>query len=150
MVFRLWGFFQSLKGLLFRYLAGTMVVLYSDHHLFNRPVFRPTFEYWFTIQIPVTMVPGIWIVNHLNNEQLSSCYTDVSAIQMFTIQITTVKENLHRSKYKWMEPIFTWHVVHCGWTRSSTCYCQRCARATARVVNIAFGMATFSTWKCQK
>ena len=33
----------------------------SDHHLVNRPVFRTPFEYWSVIQMPSTMVQGIWI-----------------------------------------------------------------------------------------
>ena len=36
------------------------------------------------------MVPGIWMANHLNNEQVNVCYSDVYAIEMFTIQILTV------------------------------------------------------------
>ena len=67
-------------------MPGTMVVWYSDHHLVNRPVLRPPFEYWSAIQ----MRSGIWITNHLNNEQLKVRYSDVSIIQMLAVQIPTV------------------------------------------------------------
>ena len=50
----------------------------SDHHLNTGLLFTGT------------MVPGIWIVDHLNNEPVKVCYSDVSAIQKFAIQIHTV------------------------------------------------------------
>ena len=58
------------------------LVLYSDHG----DLFSPCM----VIQMSSTMVPGIWIANHLNNEQVNVCYSDVYAIEMFTIQILTV------------------------------------------------------------
>ena len=42
--------------------------LVFDHHLVNWLVFRPPFEYGSAIQMPGTLVPGIWITNHLKNE----------------------------------------------------------------------------------
>ena len=63
--------------------ACTMVVGYWDHHVDNWPRFRPPFENQFTIQLPGTMLPGIWIANHLNYEQVNIsvlryfCYSDV-------------------------------------------------------------------------
>ena len=36
--------------------------------------------------MPSTIVPGIWIVNYLNNKQVKVCYSDVSSIQIFTVQ----------------------------------------------------------------
>ena len=52
--------------------------------------FRLPFEYWFAIQMPGTIVLSIWIANHLNNDQVKVCYSDVAAIQMFAIQIPPV------------------------------------------------------------
>ena len=40
--------------------------------------------------MPGTMVPGIQIANHFNNEKVKVCYLDVSDIQMFGIQTPTV------------------------------------------------------------
>ena len=65
-------------------MQGNMVVWSSEHHLVNRPVFRP-FEYRSAIQMPGTMVSGIWIVNHLNNKQVIInysvvCYSDPHCI----------------------------------------------------------------------
>ena len=54
------------------------------------PVFRPPCEYQTTIQMVV------WITNyhlntrHLNTRRVKVHYSDVSVIQMFVIQITTV------------------------------------------------------------
>ena len=39
--------------------ANTLVFWYSDHHLANKLVSRPTFEYQSSIQPPGTMAPGI-------------------------------------------------------------------------------------------
>ena len=53
-------------------IPGTMVVPYSDHHLVNGLVFRPPVEYQSDIQMPGTMVPGIWIANRLNKCHLNT------------------------------------------------------------------------------
>ena len=57
-------------------LFGHQMVFSSDHHLVNRPLFRPPFEYQSAIQMPGSMVPAIWIAYHLNNEQVKVCYSD--------------------------------------------------------------------------
>ena len=64
----------------------TMVAWYSEHYLVNEPLFRPPFENWSSIHMPVTMV-------HLKREPSEPLKIDisVSAVQMFTIQIPTVK-----------------------------------------------------------
>ena len=67
-------------------LGGTIILL----ALFAQK-YRLQLEYRSAIQVPSTMVPGISIVNHLNNEQVKNHYTNVSAIQMFTYQIPTVQ-----------------------------------------------------------
>ena len=66
------------------------LVWYSDHGI-------SSLVKWFTIQIPGTMVRGILIVNHLDNKQEKVCYLDVSAIQMFAIQVPTI----HRGSDQW-------------------------------------------------
>ena len=71
-------------------MPSSMVVGYSDHYLVNGPVFRPPFDYRSAIQMPGT---SIWIANHLNNEQVKVCYSDVSAIQMFAIQIPSKRNS---------------------------------------------------------
>ena len=68
----------------------TMKVWYSEHHLVNWPVFRPPFEYRSSIQMPGTMVPGIWIANYLNNEQIKASSSNVSAFQIVAIQILII------------------------------------------------------------
>ena len=45
------------------------LVRYSNHHLFNGLVFRPSFEYRSVIQMPGFMVQGTWIENQLNNKE---------------------------------------------------------------------------------
>ena len=52
-------------------MHSTMDVQYSDHHLIYGLVFRPPFENQSKIQMPGSMVPGIWIANHLNNGNLT-------------------------------------------------------------------------------
>ena len=37
------------------------------------------------------MVPGTWITNHLNKEQIKVSYLEASAFQMFAIQMPTVR-----------------------------------------------------------
>ena len=59
-------------------MPDTMLVWYSDHHLVNKPDIRRQFVYCSAIQMPSTIIPGIWIANHLNNKQVKSCYSDVS------------------------------------------------------------------------
>ena len=71
-------------------MLGTIVVWYSDYHLVNEPVFRPPIEYQSPIQMSGTMELGIWIANHVNREQVKVCFSNVSAFQMFTIQILIV------------------------------------------------------------
>ena len=68
-------------------MPSTIVVWYSDHHLVNWTVFRPPFEKRFTIQMPNTMVLGIWTPNHLNNKQVEVDNSGVSAIQILTVII---------------------------------------------------------------
>ena len=49
------------------------------------PVFRLPFEYWTSIQM------AVWTPDyHLNTGQVKFCYSDVSLIQTFFIQIPTV------------------------------------------------------------
>ena len=81
-------------------MPSTMVVWYSYYHLINGPVFRPPFEYRSVIEMPGTMVRGIWLANHLNNEQVKVCHSDVSVIQMFAIQIPTVFLSIYRSFFR--------------------------------------------------
>ena len=72
-------------------MPGTMVVVwYTDHHLVNELVFRPPFEYRSAIQMSNTVVSGICIANHLNNDQVKVFRSDVSVFQMSAIQIPTV------------------------------------------------------------
>ena len=64
---------------------------------------------WSAIQMPGTMVPGIWIAGHLNEQPVKVCYSDVFAIQIntllntqwrfldvFAIQFTTVLNTQRR------------------------------------------------------
>ena len=52
---------------------------------------KPLFEYQSVIKMPGAMALGICIANHLNNEHVKFHYLDVSAIQIFAIQIPTVQ-----------------------------------------------------------
>ena len=74
-----------------------MLVRYSDHNLINRPIFRPPFEYRSAIQMPCSMVPGIWIANHFNNKQVKVPSLEVSAVYLLAIQIPLVL-NFHQVK----------------------------------------------------
>ena len=67
-------------------MPSTVVVQFSDQHLCQDSDHHLNTGLLF----PGTMVPGIWIVNHLNNEPVKVCYSDVSAIQKFAIQIHTI------------------------------------------------------------
>ena len=79
-------------------IPSTMVVQYSDHHLVNRQVFKPPFEYWSTIQMPDTMVPGIRRVNHLNKKQLKVCYSDVSLFRLLLFRSPLYPDLIHFHK----------------------------------------------------
>ena len=57
-------FSRDLNNELVRYsdhgdLFDHQMVFSSDHHLVNRPLFRPPFEYQSAIQMPGSMVPAI-------------------------------------------------------------------------------------------
>ena len=78
-------------------MPGNIEVWYSNHHLVNGPVFRPPFEHWSAIQM-----------HHFNNEKVKVYHSNVSAIQMVSIQIPTVlvrvalrhcKRTLERESY---------------------------------------------------
>ena len=82
---------------------GTIIVRYSDYHLLNKLVFRPPFEYQSTIHMPGTIVPVMWIANHLNDKQVKVSYSDVSAFPIFASHMPT---NFHQCKelvLKWLK-----------------------------------------------
>ena len=66
--------------------TGLNFVWYSDRNLNTRPVFEWWSEYQTTIWIPNNHLN----TGHLNTGQVKVCYSDVSVIQMFVIQIPTV------------------------------------------------------------
>ena len=76
------------------YTMGAMVVWYSDRLLINGSIYKPPFDYRPAIQIPSINIQGIWIINHLSNEQVKVCYSDVSDFQMLAIQTTVKRKNV--------------------------------------------------------
>ena len=93
LVFRSWWFVRSSNGSLFRcsYQGSS--------------VFRSPFGYRIGIQttrsalqMPGNVVPGNWMANHLNTEQVKVCYWDVSAIQMCNFYSKTLFQESERVK----------------------------------------------------
>ena len=92
--FEIWPFKNRKHILVILYTMGAMVVWYSDRLLVNGSIYKPPFDYRPAIQIPSINIQGIWIINHLSNEQVKVCYSDVSAFQMLAIQTTVKRKNV--------------------------------------------------------
>ena len=63
---------------------GTMAVWFLDHHLVWTGIHTTEIDYRSAIQMPGTMVLGIWIANHLKNEQVKVQILAVFIFLIFT------------------------------------------------------------------